>query len=96
MEAVEMSKDKSWEIWDENPSWVPKAPRKDAAARFRLLTGHDCMRSYFCQIGTNDPPDYTLCDSGQPVTTEHLNVWLALKGFNCIVEKYWRAHAVMT
>ncbi|GFV00591.1 hypothetical protein TNCV_915311 [Trichonephila clavipes] len=38
MEATEMSKDKTFAILTENPSWFPEAPRKAAVARFRLFT----------------------------------------------------------
>ncbi|GFS79312.1 hypothetical protein TNCV_4409651 [Trichonephila clavipes] len=33
-------------IQDENPSWIPEAPREAAVAHFRLWTGHDCLRSH--------------------------------------------------
>ncbi|GFU50280.1 hypothetical protein TNCV_301131 [Trichonephila clavipes] len=44
IEVVEMLKDMNWAFLNENPSWVPGAPRKAAVANFKLLTGHDCLR----------------------------------------------------
>ncbi|GFV93794.1 hypothetical protein TNCV_366931 [Trichonephila clavipes] len=40
MKVSEMPKDKNWTILKENPSWVPRAPRKAAVAHFKLLTDH--------------------------------------------------------
>ncbi|GFV26573.1 hypothetical protein TNCV_2102381 [Trichonephila clavipes] len=82
LKAAEISKDKSCAIWNENPSWVPEAPRKGAVARLRLLTEHDCVRSHLYRIGIADSPDCILCDSGQPMVTERLDVCPTLKGFN--------------
>ncbi|GFT49321.1 hypothetical protein TNCV_4583031 [Trichonephila clavipes] len=88
MEVAEMSKDKSWAILNENPSWVPEAPRKSVVAHFRLLTGHDCLRSYLYKIGIADSPGCTVYDSGQPMTAEHLVVCPTLISLNSTVEKY--------
>ncbi|GFX38472.1 uncharacterized protein TNCV_2344451 [Trichonephila clavipes] len=66
----------------------PEDPTKAAVARFRLLTGHDCMKSHLYRIGITDPSDWNFCDSGQPMTTEHLDVFCALKSYSCIAEKY--------
>ncbi|GFU80704.1 hypothetical protein TNCV_514311 [Trichonephila clavipes] len=73
-----MSKDKTWAILNENPSRVSGAPKKVAEAHFRLLTRHDCLRSHLYRFGIADSPDYTLCNSVQPMTTEHLNMCSAL------------------
>ncbi|GFX23781.1 hypothetical protein TNCV_3597231 [Trichonephila clavipes] len=94
-EASEISKDKSWGILYENLSLVSEAPRKAAAARFRLLTGQDCTRFHLYQISIADSPDCTLWDSSQPITAEHLEMCLALNGLGCVIEKYWRTHALM-
>ncbi|GFX47425.1 hypothetical protein TNCV_1734121 [Trichonephila clavipes] len=80
---------------EQNPSWVPDAPRKAAVVHFRFLIGHDCLRSHPYRIGIVDPPDSTLCDSGQPMTTEHSDVGLPLISLNSIIEKYWKARALM-
>ncbi|GFW25007.1 hypothetical protein TNCV_3155101 [Trichonephila clavipes] len=90
-----MSKDKNWEILNENQYWVPGAPRKAAVARFRLLTGNDCLRSHLYRSDTANLPDCTLCDYGQLMTAEHFDVCPALKSLNCTVEKYWSARALM-
>ncbi|GFT93285.1 hypothetical protein TNCV_2220431 [Trichonephila clavipes] len=81
---------------NENPSWGPDAPRNAEVAHFILLTGHDCMRFHLYRMGITDSPDSTVWESGQLMTTEHLNVCPALKKTNCIAEKYWRALPLMT
>ncbi|GFW72268.1 hypothetical protein TNCV_703051 [Trichonephila clavipes] len=78
-----------------NPSWVPGAHRKAAETHFRLLIGHGCLRSHLYRFGIDESPDFTLCDSGQPMTTDHLDVCSVLKKLNSIVEKYWRTRALM-
>ncbi|GFU50817.1 hypothetical protein TNCV_2495211 [Trichonephila clavipes] len=95
MEVNEMSKDKDWAIFNKDPSWVPGAPRKAAVAHFRLLTSHNCLRSYLYRIGIVNSPDCTLWDSGQLLTAGHLVVCLALINLNSIVEKYWRTRALL-
>jgi ribonuclease HI len=94
-EAAETSKNKKWAILVENPDCVPEAPRKAAVAHFRLLTGHDCLRSHLFRIGIADSAVCTLCDSGRTMTAEHLDECSALNGFTDFVEKYWRARALM-
>ncbi|GFY11802.1 hypothetical protein TNCV_1529941 [Trichonephila clavipes] len=79
LEAVDILKDKSCAILNKNPSWVSEASRKTAAAHFRLSTGHNNLRSHLYRIGITDLPDCTPCDSGQPMTTEHLEVCSVLK-----------------
>ncbi|GFX60891.1 hypothetical protein TNCV_1311831 [Trichonephila clavipes] len=74
MELAELSKDKNWVILNKDPSWVPGDSTKATVAHFRLLTGHDCLRSHFYRIGIAKSADCTLWDSGQPMTAEHL--WL--------------------
>ncbi|GFV26128.1 hypothetical protein TNCV_4887591 [Trichonephila clavipes] len=67
---------------------VLTAPRKAAAAHFRLLTGHDCLRSHLYRIVFTDSPDCTLCDSDRPMTAEHLVVCPALINLNSTIERY--------
>ncbi|GFS52062.1 hypothetical protein TNCV_1104841 [Trichonephila clavipes] len=89
---------KLWPSWAVAPlslslfiKMAPEAPRKAAASRFRPLTEHDFNKSHLYQIGITNSPDW-----GQPMTTENFSVCPALKSFNCIVKKYWRARALMT
>ncbi|GFT13209.1 hypothetical protein TNCV_4076691 [Trichonephila clavipes] len=74
---------------------VPENPRKAAVAYFKLLTGHDSLRYHVYRIGIADSLDCTLCDSGRPMTAEHLEVCPVLKSLNSIVEKYRRSRALM-
>ncbi|GFX89355.1 uncharacterized protein LOC103524116 [Trichonephila clavipes] len=96
IKVAEMSKDQLWAILNENPFWDPGASRKPAVPHFRLLTGHDCLRSHRYRIGIAESPDCTLCDSGPSTITEHLSVCPALISLNSTVEKHWRARALMT
>ncbi|GFX53190.1 hypothetical protein TNCV_361851 [Trichonephila clavipes] len=68
--------------------WVPRTPRKAAAAYFTLLTGHDCLRSHLSRIGITYSPDCALWESGQPKTAEHLVMCPALICLNSTVEKH--------
>ncbi|GFU48863.1 hypothetical protein TNCV_2024221 [Trichonephila clavipes] len=79
---------------NKDPSW---ASRKAVVAQshFRLLTGHDCLRSHLYRIGVANSPDCTLFDSGQSMTAEHSVVCPALISLSSTVEKYWRACALM-
>ncbi|GFW93845.1 hypothetical protein TNCV_4221261 [Trichonephila clavipes] len=86
----------NWIILDENASLVPGAPRKAAVAHFILLTEHDCLISHLYRIGIANSLDCTLCDSGQPMTAEHLDTCPAIISLNSIVQKYWTACALMT
>ncbi|GFX76178.1 hypothetical protein TNCV_2144821 [Trichonephila clavipes] len=95
MEAAEISKDKNWAIWNENPSWAPDASSKAAAVHFRLLTGHDYLRSHLYRNSITDSLDCTLCNSGQPMTAEHSDVHPAVKVL-IILSKILRAHALMS
>ncbi|GFU90024.1 uncharacterized protein TNCV_2439111 [Trichonephila clavipes] len=65
----------------------PEAPKKSCIAPFRLLTGHDCLRSHIYGIGIADLPDRTLCDSGQPMITEHVDEYPGLINLNSAVER---------
>ncbi|GFU76284.1 hypothetical protein TNCV_527641 [Trichonephila clavipes] len=96
MEILELTKDKNWALWNKDPFWVLGAPRKAAVAHFRLLTGHDCLRSHLFRIGITNSPDCSLCDSGQPMTAEHFDVYPGLISLNSTIEKYWRERALMT
>ncbi|GFS47930.1 hypothetical protein TNCV_3598991 [Trichonephila clavipes] len=64
------------------------SPSQAAVAHFKLLTGHGCLRSHLYRIGIANSPDCTLCDSGHPMTGEHLVVCPALISLDSTVEKY--------
>ncbi|GFS63392.1 hypothetical protein TNCV_2309081 [Trichonephila clavipes] len=93
---MDVAKDKNWEILSKDPSWVPGPPRNSAVAHFRLLTSHDCLRSHVYRIGAANSPDCLLCDSGLPMSAEHLIVCPAIIRLSSIAGKYWRARALMS
>ncbi|GFX60632.1 hypothetical protein TNCV_4916821 [Trichonephila clavipes] len=59
-------------------SWVPAVPSKAAVADFRIFTGHERLRFYLNITGIANSSDCTLWDYGQPMTSEHLDVYPAL------------------
>ncbi|GFV83341.1 hypothetical protein TNCV_1900671 [Trichonephila clavipes] len=79
MEVAEMSKNKNWAILNKNPYWVDCLD---------CLTAFDCLKSHVCRIRITDSPECALCNSGQPMTIEHLVVCPALISLNSTVEKY--------
>lgn len=86
--------DRRWKILGDEKI-IPGFPRKTAVALFRGLTGHDCLQNHLCRISVVDSPDCVLCDSGQPMTFEHLNYCDVLFQYEDIVKKYWRARELM-
>lgn len=70
-------------IVNKNTSCVPDAFRKAAYAHFRLLKKYDC----FISLCIDNSPDFTICDSHQPLKAEYLSVCCALSIFNCVVKK---------
>ncbi|GFW25675.1 uncharacterized protein TNCV_1309361 [Trichonephila clavipes] len=57
--------------------------RAAAVAKFRLLTGHDCL----CRFNLVTSPICVLCDTRQDMTAAHLDECSALNDLNCIVKR---------
>ncbi|GFX00689.1 uncharacterized protein TNCV_2236961 [Trichonephila clavipes] len=75
---------------------IPSSPRAAAVAKFRLLTGHDCLCAHLFRFNLVTSPIYVLCDTGQDMTAAHLDGCSALNDLICIVKRYWRARCLMT
>ncbi|GFV29098.1 uncharacterized protein TNCV_4601301 [Trichonephila clavipes] len=75
------------------PSWKIRAA---AVAKFRLLTGHDCLCAHLFRFNLVTSPICVLCDTGQDMTAAHLDECSALNDLNCIVKKVLRARCLMT
>ncbi|GFW92396.1 uncharacterized protein TNCV_4920251 [Trichonephila clavipes] len=72
------------------------SPRAAAVAKFRLLTGHDCLCAHLFRFNLVTSPICVLCDTGQDMTAAHLDECSALNDLNCIVKRYWRTRCLMT
>ncbi|GFX48120.1 uncharacterized protein TNCV_4114551 [Trichonephila clavipes] len=82
----------------QNPSshGIPSSPRAAAVAKFRLLTGHDCLCAHLFRFNLVTSPICVLCDTGQDMTAAHLDECSALNDLNCILKRYWRSRCLMT
>jgi hypothetical protein len=78
------------------PDIIPDLPRKASVAKFRLLTGHDCLSEHLHRIGCADSPICPLCSHQQPMNAAHLITCPAVEASNDIVGKYWDARRKMT
>ncbi|GFS99435.1 uncharacterized protein TNCV_35801 [Trichonephila clavipes] len=67
---------------------IPSSPRAAAVAKFRLLTGHDCLCAHLFRFNLVTSPIYVLCDTGQDMTAAHLDECSALNDLNCIVKRF--------
>ncbi|GFT27978.1 uncharacterized protein TNCV_643911 [Trichonephila clavipes] len=66
---------------------IPSSPRAAAVAKFRLLTGHDCLCAHLFHFNLVTSPICVLCDTGQDMTAAHLDECSALNDINCIVKR---------
>ncbi|GFT39286.1 hypothetical protein TNCV_2422081 [Trichonephila clavipes] len=57
-------------------------------AKFRLLTGHDCLCAHLFRFNIVTSPICVLCDTGQGMTAAHLDECSALNDLNCIVKRH--------
>ncbi|GFY29664.1 uncharacterized protein LOC103524116 [Trichonephila clavipes] len=94
--ASRVARDKPWSILCKKSHGIPSSPRAAAVAKFRLLTGHDCLCAHLFRFNIVTSPICVLCDTGQDMTAAHLNECSALNDLNCIVKRYWRARCLMT
>ncbi|GFT77616.1 uncharacterized protein LOC103524116 [Trichonephila clavipes] len=83
--ANRVARDKPWSTLCKKSHGVPSSPRAAAVAKFRLLTGHDCLCAHLFCFNLVTSPICVLCDTGQDMTAAHLDECSALNDLNCIV-----------
>ncbi|GFV02671.1 transposable element Tcb1 transposase [Trichonephila clavipes] len=96
LKASSVARDKPWSTLCKKSHGIPSSPRAAAVAKFRLLTGHDCLCAHLFRFNLVTSPICVLCDTGQDMTAAHLDDCSALNDLNCIVKRYWRARCLMT
>ncbi|GFW60506.1 uncharacterized protein LOC103524116 [Trichonephila clavipes] len=94
--ASRVARDKPWSTLCKKSHGIPSSPRAASVAKFRLLTGHDCLCAHLFRFNLVTSPICVLCDTGQDMTAAHLDECSALNDLNCIVKRYWRARCLMT
>ncbi|GFU61147.1 uncharacterized protein LOC103524116 [Trichonephila clavipes] len=94
--ASRVARDKPWSTLCKKSHGIPSSPRAAAVAKFRLLTGHDCLCAHLFRFNLVTSPICVLCDTGQDMTAAHLDECSTLNDLNCIVKRYWRARCLMT
>ncbi|GFW33081.1 uncharacterized protein TNCV_2110111 [Trichonephila clavipes] len=85
--ASRVARDKPWSTLCKKSHGIPSSPRAAAAAKFRLLTGHDCLCAHLFRFNLATSPICVLCDTGQDMTATHLDECSALNDLNCIVKR---------
>ncbi|GFT18545.1 uncharacterized protein TNCV_176491 [Trichonephila clavipes] len=76
-----------WSTLSKKSHGIPSSPRAAAVAKFRLLTGHDCLCAHLFRFNLVTSPICVLCDTGQDMTAAHLDECSALNDLNCIVKR---------
>ncbi|GFX14197.1 uncharacterized protein LOC103524116 [Trichonephila clavipes] len=77
--ASRVARDKPWSTLCKKSHGIPSSPRAAAAvAKFRLLTGHDCLCAHLFHFNLVISPICVLCDTGQDMTAAHLDECSAL------------------
>ncbi|GFV73672.1 uncharacterized protein LOC103524116 [Trichonephila clavipes] len=94
--ASRVARDKPWSTLCKKSHGIPSSPHAAAVAKFRLLTGHNCLCAHLFRFNLVTSPICVLCDTGQDMTAAHLDECSALNDLNCIVKRYWRARCLMT
>jgi len=97
-DLAEKSKGKIWEgIQDSWKSYGLK-PRKEAVAKFRLQTGHDCLAEHLSKIGIFQTNSCTICKTGI-MNSAHLLTCSGLdrdsQKIGDIAKLYWDARDCM-
>ncbi|GFT09295.1 uncharacterized protein LOC103524116 [Trichonephila clavipes] len=85
--ASRVARDKPWSTLCKKSHGIPSSPRAAAVAKFRLLTGHDCLCAHLFRFNLMTSPICVLCDTGQDMTAAHLDECSALNDLNCIVKR---------
>ncbi|GFX31443.1 uncharacterized protein LOC103524116 [Trichonephila clavipes] len=89
--ASRVARDKPWStLCKLKFHCIPSSPRAAAVAKFRLLTGHDCLCAHLFRFNLVTSPICVLCDTGQDMTAAHLDECAALNDLNCIVKRSGR------
>ncbi|GFS89161.1 centrosome-associated protein 350 [Trichonephila clavipes] len=78
-----VARDKPWSTLCKKSHGIP-SPCAAAVAKFRLLTGHDCLCAHLFRFNLVTSPICVLCDTGQDMTAAHLDECSALNDLNCI------------
>ncbi|GFV68678.1 uncharacterized protein TNCV_3001371 [Trichonephila clavipes] len=89
--ASRVARDKPWSTLCKKSHGIPSSPRAATVAKFRLLTGHDCLCAHLFRFNLVTSPICVLCDTGKDTTAAHLDECSALNDLNCIVKSYTRA-----
>jgi hypothetical protein len=75
-------------------------PRKEAVARFRLKTGHDCLATHLHKIKVYSSDECTLCRiQGTSMNADHQNCGKldsSAQTSGDIAELYWDARFLMS
>ncbi|GFU29026.1 uncharacterized protein TNCV_471391 [Trichonephila clavipes] len=82
--ASRVARDKPWSTLGKKSHGIPSSPRAAAVAKFRLLTGHDCLCAHLFRFNLVTSLICVLCDTGQDMTAAHLDECSALNDLNCI------------
>ncbi|GFS87538.1 uncharacterized protein TNCV_2941471 [Trichonephila clavipes] len=84
-----VARDKPWSTLCKKSHGIPSSPRAAAVAKFRLLTGHNCLCAHLFRFNfLVTSPICVLCDTGQDMTAAHLDECSALNDLNCIVKGF--------
>ncbi|GFS49602.1 uncharacterized protein TNCV_821401 [Trichonephila clavipes] len=83
-----VARGKPWSTLCKKSHGIPSSPRAAAVAKFRLLTGHDCLCAHLFRFNLVTSPICVLCDTGQDMTAAHLDECSALNDLNCIAKIY--------
>ncbi|GFY35487.1 uncharacterized protein LOC103524116 [Trichonephila clavipes] len=86
--ASRVARDKPWSTLCKKSHGIPSSLRAAAVAKFRLLTGHDCLCAHLFRFNLVTSPICVLCDTGQDMTAAHLDECSALNDLNCIVKRF--------
>ncbi|GFT94337.1 uncharacterized protein LOC103524116 [Trichonephila clavipes] len=70
--ASRVARDKPWSTLCKKSHGIPSS-RAAAVAKFRLLTGHDCLCAHLFRFNLVTSPICVLCDTGQDMTAAHLD-----------------------
>ncbi|GFV16528.1 uncharacterized protein LOC103524116 [Trichonephila clavipes] len=71
--ASRVASDKPWSTLCKKSHGIPSSPRAAAVAKFRLLTGHDCLCAHLFRFNLVISPICVLCDTGQDMNAAHLD-----------------------